>query len=101
MRELSRHLLYSTRGQAPSFDGCYDTQCFQRGSGTAAGGAVRVPSTPLDDGFRYDVRGAQVARVRKEIARTTVPVFHLSLEGLRLRRLHASVERTRHMLGVV
>ena len=50
---------------------------------------MRVPSTPLDDG--YDVRGAQATRVEKESARVAVPVFHRPAEGLRFCRANTSL----------
>ena len=51
--------------------------------------AVWVPPTPFDDG--YDVCGSKATRVGKESARTTVPVFHRPVEGIRLSRPRTSL----------
>ena len=56
---------------------------------------MRVLPALLDDG--YDLRGAQAARIGKESARTAVPVFHRSEEGLRLCRPHISLAGARSL----
>ena len=52
---------------------------------------MRVPPTPFDEG--YDVHSPKATGVGKESARTTVPVFHRSAEGIRLSRPHTSFGR--------
>ena len=88
VRELSQHLTRSTRGQGPPQDRRYETRRLLRGEGTAAGGAVRVPPAPCDDG--YNVHGLRTTRDGRESARAAVFVFHSSAEGARLCRSYTS-----------